>query len=512
MSVLSGSFLIFFIFLLALYWCIPSRWRWIVLLVGSYLFYASANPKWLLLIGFTTVQTYLAAGWLGRLNRCIKEDLKKIEDKALRKQKKETLVRKKKGIVALSLVINFAILFFFKTSYMWKEVPLLLPLGISFYTFQTIGYLIDVYRGEFEPERNLFKYALFASYFPQIIQGPINRYGKLFPQFFAERKFEWRRLKMGCWLFLWGMFKKLVISDRAAVFVASALGEAMPDNPGSIIVLGVFLFNLQLYTDFSGGIDMVSGISQMLGIELAENFRRPFFSRTLGEYWRRWHISLGAWIKDYVFYPIAMSKLFAKFGKKAKGIFGDHIGKALPAAVTSVITFVLIGLWHDIAWCYVLYGLWHGVLMALSGLCEPLIAKINNGLEIRRDVLSFRWFQRLRTWLLVSVGESFTLAGTVGMTVIMYQRIFREFKARALLLDITEYGLDAKNLGALVCAVLVLIFVSMKQESGVRIREALEKQNIWFQWLMTAGILWTIAVFGVYGPGYDAAAFIYGGF
>lgn len=512
MSVLSGSFLFFFVVLLALYWCIPSKWRWIVLLVGSYLFYASANPKWLLLIGFTTMQTYLAAGWLGKLNRCIKEDLKRIEDKGLRKQKKEKLIRKKKGIVALSLVINFAILFFFKTSYMWKEVPLLLPLGISFYTFQTIGYLIDVYRGEFEPERNLFKYALFASYFPQMIQGPINRYGKLFPQFFEERKFEWRRLKMGFWLFLWGMFKKLVISDRAAVFVASALGEAMPDNPGSIIVLGVFLFNLQLYTDFSGGIDMVSGISQMLGIELAENFRRPFFSRTLGEYWRRWHMSLGAWIKDYVFYPIAMSKLFAKFGKKAKGIFGDHIGKTLPAAVTSVITFVLIGLWHDIAWCYVLYGLWHGVMMALSGLCEPLVAKINNSLEIRRDVLSFRWFQRLRTWMIVSIGESFTLAGTVGMTVIMYERIFREFKARALLLKITEYGLDAKNLGALVCAVFVLIFVSMKQESGVRIRESLEKQNIWFQWLMTAGILWVTAVFGVYGPGYDAAAFIYGGF
>ena len=143
---------------------------------------------------------------------------------------------------------------------------------------------------------------------------------------------------------------------------------------------------------------------------------------------------------------------------------------------------------------------------------KPLIAKINNGLEIRRDVLSFRWFQRLRTWLLVSIGESFTLAGTVGMTILMYERIFREFKVRALLLDITEYGLDAKNLGVLVCAVLVLIFVSMKQESGVRIREALEKQNIWFQWLMAVGILWVTAVFGVYGPGYDAAAFIYGGF
>ncbi|MDD7738916.1 MAG: MBOAT family protein [Lachnospiraceae bacterium] len=512
MSVLSGSFLIFFIVLLILYWCIPSKWRWIVLLAGSYLFYASANRKWLLLIVFTTLQTYFAARWLGKLNHYIKEDLKKIEDKEQRKKKKEAIIRQKKGIVALSLVTNFAVLFFFKTSYLWKEVPLLLPLGISFYTFQTIGYLIDVYRANFEPERNLFKYALFASYFPQIIQGPINRYDKLFPQFFAERKFEWRRIKMGFWLFLWGMFKKLVISDRAAVFVSAALGEGMPDTPGSIIVLGIFLFNLQLYTDFSGGIDMVSGISQMLGIELAENFRRPFFSKTLGEYWRRWHISLGAWIKDYVFYPIAMSKLFAKLGKNAKKVFGNHIGKTLPAAVTSVITFVLIGLWHDITWCYVLYGLWHGILTALSNLCEPVIARINHELEIRTDVLSFRWFQRLRTWMIVSVGESFTLAGTLGMTAIMYGRIFKSFKARALLLDIAGFGLDIPNLFVLLCATLLLIFISMKQESGVRIREALEKQNVWFQWLMALGILWVTAVFGVYGPGYDAAAFIYGGF
>ncbi len=512
MSILSIKFLLFFSILILGYYIIPSKYRWIALLIGSYVFYAMGNPRWLILILFTTIQTFLAAKLIGRLNCQIKEDVRKLEDKEARKAAKDRIVRKKKWIVAITLVLNFGILFFFKTFYLWNEVSLLLPLGISFYTFQTIGYLVDVYRGKYEPEKNLLKYGLFAAYFPQIIQGPINRFDKLMPQFFEERHFEWHRIKMGFWLFLWGMFKKVVISDRAAIFVSAVFGEELKDTQGAIIVAAVFLFNLQLYTDFSGGIDMVQGISQMLGIELAENFRRPFFSKTLGEYWKRWHMSLGAWIQDYVFYPIAMSKSFAKIGKNTKKIFGNHVGKMLPGAITSVITFVLIGLWHDATWCYVMYGLWHGILTGLSNLCEPVNRKINTVLEIRTDCMSFRWFQRLRTWMIVSVGEAFTLAGTMAAVGVMFRQILFEFKYYALILSITEFGLDEKDLFVLFCATLILIFISMKQETGVRIREALERQNICFQWIVVVGIILVCAVFGVYGPGYDAAAFIYGGF
>lgn len=512
MSILSVKFLVFFCVLILGYYLIPAKFRWIVLLVGSYAFYAMGNWKWLFLILFTTVQTFFAARLLGEINRRMKEEIKQIADKQVQKNAKESLIRKKKWIVAITLLLNFGILIFFKTAYLWNEVSILLPLGISFYTFQTTGYLIDVYRAKYEPEKNLFQYALFASYFPQIIQGPINRFDKLMPQFFEERHFEWRRIKLGLWLFLWGMFKKLVISDRAAIFVTAVLGGELQETQGSIILAAVFLFNLQLYTDFSGGIDMVQGISQMLGIELAENFRRPFFSKTLGEYWKRWHMSLGAWIQDYVFYPIAMSKSFAKLGKNAKNIFGNHIGKMLPGAITSVITFILIGLWHDVTWCYVCYGLWHGILTGLSNLCAPAIQKLTAGLEIRTECMSFRWFQRFRTWMIVSIGETFTLAGTMTAAGVIFGQTIREFKYYALILNITEFGLDAKDFCVLFCATLILIFISMKQEAGVRIREALERQNICFQWMMAVGIVLVTAVFGVYGPGYDAAAFIYGGF
>lgn len=491
---------------------VPDRFRWMILLAGSYLFYASAHLSYVLLILFTTGSTWLAAGLLAKINAQIKEKAKTLTDKEERKRWKNCQARKKKGIVALVLIINFAILFLFKTSVYFLPQSLIFPLGISFYTFQTIGYVVDVYRGKFEPERNIFKYALFVSYFPQIIQGPIHRYEQLAPQLFEKKSFRWRNLKFGVWLFLWGLFKKLVISDRAAVFVNGVLGGDLQQTPGSMILMSVFFFNIQLYTDFSGGIDMVSGISTMLGIELGENFRRPFFSRTLGEYWRRWHISLGAWIKDYVFYPIAMSKLFAHFGTKVKERFGNHIGRTLPAGITSVITFVLIGIWHNVTWYYIVYGLWHGILMALSNMCAPLFQKFNDTFEVHTECMSFRWFQRFRTWMIVTIGEYFSLSTTLSMSILMFRRTLLDFRYPAVFLNMASYGLDAKDLMVLFLAVLILICVSMKQESGVKIREALECQNQWFQIVVTAGVIAVTAVFGIYGSGYDAANFIYGGF
>lgn len=512
MSLLSIEFFCFLIGLLFLYYMVPVRLRWIVLLAGSVAFYMFSGWKYLILVIFTTVTTFLAAGRLEGLNGRIKEDVKKLAEKEERKRLKEKLVKQKKGIVAAVLITNFAILMLFKTPLLRERFSLLLPLGISFYTFQTIGYMIDVYRGKFSAEKNIFKYAVFTIYFPQIIQGPINRYQELAPQLTRGNELKWKNIKYGAELFLWGMFKKLVISDRAAIFVNTVFGQELEGISGSVILIGVFLFNIQLYGDFSGGIDMVRGISEMLGIEMTENFRRPFFSRSLGEYWRRWHISLGTWIKDYVFYPLAMSKLFASIGSNAKKKLGNHMGKTLPGGIASVITFVLIGIWHDIGWYYVVYGLWHGIIMALSSICAPLLRKGNDFFCIRTDCLSFRWFQRFRTWMLVTIGEYFSLSGNMKNIGIMFQETVKNFKYRQLFYGLGEYGLDGREWVVLGCGVLMLIFVSMKQESGVRIREALERQNLWFQWIAVVGVVFLVAVFGIYGPGYDAASFIYGGF
>lgn len=512
MNVISIQFLCFILVLIFIYYSVPAKKQWIVLLIGSLAFYLSGGWKCIFLIAFTIVNTFLAARKLGTINGQIKHDIKEITDRDQRKREKEKLIRKKKGIVAVTLVVNFAILFFFKTSFMWKEVPFLLPLGISFYTFQMTGYLIDVYRSEYEPEGNLFRYALFASYFPQIIQGPINRYKILAPQFFKEHKPDWRNIKFGCWLFLWGMFKKLVIAGNAENFVSIVINGELSETPGSIILLSAFLFNIQLYTDFSGGIDMMRGVSQMFGIEMAENFRRPFFSESLGEYWRRWHISLGAWIKDYVFYPIAMSKLFSKIGKRSKKLFGDHIGKNLPGGIASVITFVLIGLWHNVTIYYVAYGLWHGIIMAMSTMCVPLFKKYNDYFNIKTDCFSYRLFRRFRTWMIITIGEYFTLPESTSASLMMLKRTVFHFQAPELYLSLCSYGLNMQGWIVLGITILILAYVSVKQEEGICIREAMERQNLSFQCLMTIGIIFVIAIFGIYGPGYNAADFIYGGF
>lgn len=512
MSILSVPFAVFLFLLLLCYYVTPIKYRWIVLWVGSYAFYAAGNWKWLAFLVFTTLQTYLTGRYLEKINDRICMEVKQIADKEERKRKKEQLIRNKQYAVAVAVVVNFGILAVFKMPYVWRETSLLLPLGISFYTFQSISYIVDVYRGQIKAEHNIFRYALFVGYFPSLLQGPINRFETLAPQFYEGKPFRWQTLKRGFGLFLWGVFKKLVIANRAAVFVNNIFYGELENVPGSMVLVGAFLFNLELYGDFSGGIDMVQGISEMFGIELAENFRRPFFAQSMAEYWRRWHISLGAWLKDYVFFPIAVSKPFGDFGKFLKKKCGPHIGKTVPGAVASIITFIIVGLWHEITVLYVLYGLWHGGIMALSSVLEPLFKKVNQQLGVRTKSMSHRWFRRGRTFLLIALGECLTMATTLSGMLLIYKRMLFHFDYPALILGWNQYGLQTSDWLCLIAGVIVMICVSMKQESGVRIREALGRQSLWFQWLVTIGIILVILVCGIYGPGYNAASFIYGGF
>lgn len=512
MSILSAPFAGFLIISLICYYLMPAKYRWIVLLTGSYVFYAAGNWKWLAFILFTTVQTYLTGLYLEKMNGRISREVKSIEDREERKKRREQLTRYKKWAVALAVVVNFGILAVFKLSYVWRETSLLLPLGISFYTFQSIGYIIDVYRNQAAAEHNLFKYALFVGYFPSLLQGPINRFKNLVPQFYEGKPFRWITLKRGFGLFLWGVFKKLVIANRAAVFVNHIFYGELENVPGSMVLIGAFLFNLELYGDFSGGIDMVQGISEMFGIELAENFRRPFFAQSIAEYWRRWHISLGKWLKDYVFFPIAGSKAFGDLSIFLKKKCGKHIGKTVPGAIASIITFIIVGLWHEVTVFYVLYGLWHGGIMAISSVAEPLLKKINQVLGVRTESMSHRWFRRGRTFLLIALGECLTMATTLSGMLLIYKRMLFHFDYPALILGWNQYGLQTSDWLCLIAGVIVMICVSMKQESGVRIREALGRQSLWFQWLVTIGIILVILVCGIYGPGYNAASFIYGGF
>lgn len=512
--VYSAPFLFFIFISLILYYTIFRKHQWMVLLLASAVFYLYNDWKYAVFMVFTIVVTYCGARQIEKISDTQKATI--TENKAVwsseeKKQYKASMKKKKLVLVSIISAICFVILMGFKCTKFVPGFSLILPLGISFYTFQSVGYLVDVYRGNFKAEKNFLHYCLFVSYFPQIIEGPINRFEKLAHQFFEEHKFSYETIRSGLWLFMWGLCKKLVIADRAALFVNEVLrGDELP--AGSICLTAVFLFNIQLYGDFSGGIDMVRGVSEMFGITLAENFRQPFFARTIGDYWHRWHMSLSNWIRDYVFYPLAFSKPYVALSKKISAK-NAHLGKTIPSGIVSIFTFLLIGLWHDVSLAYVAYGLWHGFLMAGSEIFSPIFKKINQLFGLDNDCYSVRMFERLRTWCLISIGEVFTILGTFDASMAVFKKIFSgDFKYYAVIVDLVNYGLDAKDLIVLCVAILIWIYFSVKKESGIRLRNALTMQPLLFRYCVTVCLFFIILIFGIYGAGYDTAAFIYEGF
>jgi len=512
--VYSLGFISFLAVTILLYYTVFSRHQWVLLLLASIIFYLANDWKYAVFMLITIVFTFFGAKKISKINDIQKSAIKENKESWSSEEKKNyktQMKRKRLIITSVIVIIMFSMLMLFKSTKFMPGFSLILPLGISFYTFQSVGYLVDVYRSRCQEEKSFFKYCLFVTYFPQIIEGPINRFEELSHQFFEDHKFSYRVIRNGVWLFLWGLFKKLVIADRAAMFVNGVLrGDELPS--GVLCMMAVFIFNIQLYADFSGGIDMVRGVSEMFGITLAENFRQPFFARTIPDYWHRWHMSLSNWIRDYVFYPLAFSKPYAKLSKKLSEK-NAHLGKTIPSGIVSVITFLLIGLWHDLSLAYVAYGLWHGMLMAGSEIFKPVFVKIDEFFGYDPDCFANRMAGRIRTWILISIGEIFTILGTFHGSMEVFGRIFsREFKYYNLFVEFFEYGLDAKDSIVLAIAVLLWIAVSIKKESGIRIRSAIELQPLWFRYMATAGIFFAILVFGIYGPGYDAAAFIYEGF
>ena len=342
MAFFSWRFILFLICSLVAYYLVPRRFQWMVLLVSSTWYYlAGGNLRTVVYVIITIITTFAGAYAMDRIRGRTESRLRRKRDdgtpvKLSREEKRQIKSdgqRQKKRILVLVLVINFGILIVLKYGNFFAvnvnsmlsglraggllpEVHFLLPLGLSFYTFQTMGYLIDVYREKYPAEKNIFRMALFTTYFPSILQGPINRYDDLAVQLFEPHRFDDTRFREGLLRMLWGFFKKMVIAERAVIIVNEIFGGFQQYRyTGFTLIFGVLLYGVQLYADFAGGMDIIFGASEMFGIRLRENFRQPYMARSISEFWQRWHISLGNWMKDYVFYPIALSRPFAKMQK-----------------------------------------------------------------------------------------------------------------------------------------------------------------------------------------------------
>lgn len=474
MSLISLQFLVFTAIAVTGYYLIPKKYQWQWLLGFSYVYYLSAGVKLVAFLLFSTATTYLASG-----------RMKALEQGEADKKKARS---RKRGVLVLTLVLNFGMLAVLKyTNFAISNINavfhtdfqlmnLLLPLGISFYTFQSMGYLLDVYWGKCEPEKNPFKFALFVSFFPQILQGPISRFSALSKELFTEHAFDIQRTQEAVLRILWGFFKKMVIADNAAMFVDVIFGNSQTYS--GMAILGVLGYTVQLYGDFSGGMDVVIGIASLFGIRLEENFKRPFFAVSITDFWHRWHITLGTWMKDYIFYPVSLSKWMGSFTKRAKKIFGKSIGRTLPICLANIIVFLVVGIWHGAAWKFIAYGLYNGLIIAFSGLMAGNYRKWKKACGIRDDSRWFHIFQVLRTFLLVNISWFFDRGSDLGQAFEMMKNAVTRFDLSPLLrpgfLALADGNPSACLifLGIVAAGCALLFIVSCRQEHGTNVAAA----------------------------------------
>lgn len=526
----SYSFIIFILLLFIIYYLIPKKYQWMLLLGASYLFYCFAGVKYILYILLTTISTYVVSYKISELQKNQSEYLKEHKGELSKEEKKaykDSMKSKQWKWLLFCLLLNFGVLAVVKyTNFaidninyitqafggkgqltFWK---IALPMGISFYTFQTMGYIIDIYRGKYPPEKNIFKLALFVSFFPQLIQGPISRFDDLSRTLFQEHSYNSRNVSFGLQRILWGFFKKVVIADRILVAVNTIIRD--PDKyQGIFVLVGMLFYAYELYADFTGGIDITIGIAEVLGIRVMENFDRPYFSKSITEYWRRWHISMGTWFKDYLFYPISVTKPMLNLSKFSRRRFGDAIGKRMPVYISTIIVWFTTGIWHGANWNFIVWGVMNGVVILISLEFEPFYNWFHNKFDVKNSFL-FRLFQVLRTILLMSSLRLFDCYRDVPLTFKMFGTMFTNINIRELFNGtLMNLGLKIADYGVLLIALIILLTVSLIQRSGsVRCKLAEKPQGL--RYLVYYLLIISILIFGAYGVGYDSSQFIYNQF
>ena len=487
---LSFYFILFVFALAAFYYAAPRKFRWIVLLAGSAAFYAVAG-----LLPFLTVTLSAALTWAAALSI---EDIGKEER------------RLQKILLASAVVVLLAVLTFGK---LWRlfgwNIPYIVPLGISYYTFSAIAYLADVYWGRDMAERNFFKLALFLLWFPKILQGPISRRKTLGPQLTRGNRFDYEGFCFGMQLSVWGYMKKMVLADRIALFTGTIF--ASPDSyGGAMLFLAAVLSTAQLYCDFSGCMDIAGGVSEMFGIRLEKNFNRPFFSRSASEFWRRWHITLGTWFKDYVYMPLATSPSFIRLFGKVSGRFGKRVGKTFMVALPLAAVWLLTGLWHGTGVNYVVWGLYWGLLIIVSTALAPEFRKLKRLLRIDEKSDWWRRVQMIRTFLLfcasriLVIPENLAVSGGIFRTILTDSRPWEMTDG-----TLFRQGLSSLEFFITLLMIALLWHVETQQEKGVEIRKRIAGWPLVIRCAFYALSLLFILIFGIYGPSYGITSFVY---
>lgn len=513
-SFFSPMYLAFFLPACILFYAVmPKRGKKYALLLESLGFFWLVSGQYIAWLLVSIVSIWGCGLWIGWIQQ--KRDAAvKAAEKPQRKAIKQKYLGYTRLVLALAALGNLGILLVLKYSGFFVQnvnsvfglkisVPAyVMPIGISFYTLQAISYLFDVYQGTVKADRNLMRVALFLSFFPQIVEGPICRYNQTADQLWNAGQIRYDNLTLGLQRILFGLMKKLVVADRLNTFVEGVFDQYW-EFQGGVIAIAAVCYTIQLYMDFSGSMDAVTGTAQIFGITMPENFKRPFFSRTISEFWTRWHVTLGTWFKDYIFYPVTMSKPMKKLTGAARKKLGNHFGPLVAGAIALFCVWFCNGVWHGAAWSFIFFGMYHFALILGGSLIAPAVKKLNEKIGFSPEKPFCHLVQVLRTCVLVVIGELFFRADGLRAGMFMFGRMVTDFRFSSLNAALLEaLSIDGADFLIVGVTVLIVFVVSLLNEKGICVREALQKKPTPVRWAVLYALILFIIIFGAYGVGY----------
>lgn len=488
----SMEFLFFFPIVVFIYYIIPLKDRYIWLLISSYCFYYCCSPKYTVLLLGTTITTYMCGIMLYII------------------EKNNSVKRKsflKKIIMVLCVVVNIIPLFFYKyldfflinfnriinieNSKLWG-MNLVLPIGISFYTFQALGYVIDVYRGDIKVEKNILKYSLFVAFFPLLLSGPIERAKNMLSQIDNTSRFNVSYIKSGLLSVAWGLFLKVVVADRIAIHINPMFGT--PDQyDGMVLLVAAILFAFQIYCDFAGYSQMAVGIARVLGYRVNENFNSPYMAIGVQDFWRRWHISLTSWFRDYIYISLG----------------GNRKGK-IRKYVNNMLVFLISGLWHGAGWKYIVWGGLNGVLIVIEDITKAIRAQLYTKLKIKTESIAFGVLRRILTFIAIDFCWIVFNAHSLGVGILIIKKIICDFRIKYIFTEEfwQSFG-TVENFAIIMITLLIVFVIDWVKNQGIDIKAKIFEQQIVTRWTLYIMIVVVILFWGVYGEGYEQTQFIY---
>lgn len=503
MNYLSIAYLVFFVpIVLLCYGVSKKKLRPLILLAASYIFFFQVSKFLIVYLIFSTILTYI----FGRLLR-----------------------NGSRPILVVAIILNLSVLIFLKygnfiltnvthspfqlTDYKFASIAIFaVPIGISFYTMQVISYLVDVYRKDISPETKLHRLALYLAFFPTLVEGPICRYHELKPSLFRGKPLEIEHIVFGAQRIFWGVFKNIMIADRLNQVVKNVFDNYLQYD-GLIIFLAAVCYTIQLYMNFSGVVDITIGVGEMFGIPIKENFRQPFFAKTVTEFWQRWHISLGSWFKDYVFYPLSFNRHVKNTGKKVKKKFGRHTADIVKLLLPLFVVWLFNGFWHGPRWSYIFFGFYYYFLIMAGIIVEPWVKKIRKYYCKDWQRAIWRCFQAVKMLLIVVIGEMFFRGNGLRAGLVMFRRILLDFSLDKLTNGgIFDIGLTFFDFLIIIGALLIVLIVDILHERGVSIRKQIADWPLLYRWSFYQAAILAVIIFGAYGEGYLPGELIYGQF